>query len=92
MDTQHQPDFAELTMSVDGDGAHYDHRVDDDHWEQPGSLFRKMTKAQTLAERNLMEFPTWSTVTRATTPETSKCDPGNARAHSQNARRLGRSV
>jgi catalase len=41
-----QPDFAELPMPVDGDGAHYDHRVDDDHWEQPGNLFRKMTKAQ----------------------------------------------
>src|ERR1700732_5079168 len=35
-----QPDFAELPMPVDGDGAHYDHRVDDDHWEQPGNLFR----------------------------------------------------
>jgi hypothetical protein len=41
-----QPDFAELPMPVDGDGAHYDHRVDDDHWEQPGNLFRLMTSAQ----------------------------------------------
>jgi catalase len=41
-----QPDFAELPMPVDGDGAHYDHRVDDDHWEQPGNLFRLMTPAQ----------------------------------------------
>lgn len=41
-----QPDFTELPMPVDGDGAHYDHRVDDDHWEQPGDLFRKMTSAQ----------------------------------------------
>jgi catalase len=23
-----------------------DHRVEDDHWEQPGNLFRKMTAAQ----------------------------------------------
>ena len=30
-----QPDFAEPPMSVDGDGAHWDHRVDDDHREQP---------------------------------------------------------
>jgi catalase len=36
-------------MPVDGDGAHYDHRVDDDHWEQPGNLFRKMTPAQQTA-------------------------------------------
>jgi catalase len=33
-------------FEVDGEGAHDDHRVDDDHWEQPGNLFRKMTKAQ----------------------------------------------
>jgi catalase len=41
-----QPDFAEPPMPVDGDGAHYDHRLADDHWEQPGNLFRKMTAAQ----------------------------------------------
>ena len=29
--------------------AHWDHRVDDDHWEQPGNLFRKMTPAQRQA-------------------------------------------
>src|SRR5271165_6497557 len=44
-----QPDFAEPPMPVDGDGAHWDHRVDDDHWEQPGNLFRKMTPAQQKA-------------------------------------------
>jgi catalase len=33
-------------MPIDGDAAHWDHRVDDDHWEQPGNLFRKMTLAQ----------------------------------------------
>jgi catalase len=33
-------------MPVNGDGAHWDHRVDDDHWEQPGNLFRMMTPAQ----------------------------------------------
>jgi catalase len=41
-----QPDFDEPPMPVDGDGAHWDHRVDDDHWEQPGNLFRNMTPAQ----------------------------------------------
>jgi catalase len=43
-----QPDFDEPTMPIHGEAAHYDHRVDDDHWEQPGNLFRKMTKAQQL--------------------------------------------
>ena len=41
-----QPDFAEPPMQIEGDAAHWDHRVDDDHWEQPGNLFRKMTSAQ----------------------------------------------
>jgi catalase len=33
-------------MLIDGEGAHSDHRVGDDHWEQAGNLFRKMTLAQ----------------------------------------------
>jgi catalase len=41
-----QPDFAEPPMVLGGDAAHFDHRVDDDHWEQPGKLFRMMTSAQ----------------------------------------------
>jgi len=41
-----QPDFAEPPLALEGDAAHWDHRVDDDHWEQPGNLFRKMTPAQ----------------------------------------------
>jgi catalase len=41
-----QPDFVEPSLPVEGDAAHWDHRVDDDHWEQPGNLFRSMTAAQ----------------------------------------------
>jgi len=41
-----QPDFAEPPLPIEGEAAHYDHRVDDDHWEQPGDLFRLMTPAQ----------------------------------------------
>src|SRR5260370_26571738 len=41
-----QPDFAEPPLTLEGDAAHWDHRVDDDHWEQPGNLFRRMTPAQ----------------------------------------------
>jgi catalase len=44
-----QPDFAEPSLPIEGEAAHYDHRVDDDHWEQPGNLFRNMTKAQQQA-------------------------------------------
>ncbi|WP_010188568.1 catalase [Sphingomonas sp. PAMC 26605] len=41
-----QPSFAEPSIPIEGDGAHWDHRVDDDHWEQPGNLFRMMTPGQ----------------------------------------------
>jgi len=44
-----QPDFAEPPMPIEGDAAHWDHRVDDDHWEQPGNLFRMMTSGQQQA-------------------------------------------
>ena len=36
-------------MPVDGKGAHWDHRVDEDHSEQPGNLFRLMTTVQQQA-------------------------------------------
>ena len=41
-----QPEYAELPLALEGDAAHYDHRLEDDHWEQPGNLFRKMTHEQ----------------------------------------------
>jgi hypothetical protein len=33
-------------LPIEGEAAHWDHRVDDDHWEQPGNLFRMMTADQ----------------------------------------------
>ena len=44
-----QPDFAEPPLPIEGEAAHYDHYADDDHWEQPGNLFRLMTPAQQQA-------------------------------------------
>jgi catalase len=41
-----QPEFAEPPLPIEGEAAHYDHYADDDHWEQPGNLFRLMTPAQ----------------------------------------------
>jgi catalase len=42
-----QPEYAEPPFALDGDAAdHYDHRLEPDHWEQPGNLFRKMTAEQ----------------------------------------------
>ncbi|MCB4859846.1 MULTISPECIES: catalase [unclassified Sphingobium] len=41
-----QPHLAEPTMRIEGDAAHWDHRDDEDHWEQPGNLFRKMNATE----------------------------------------------
>jgi catalase len=41
-----QPEYADLPLALEGDANHYDHRLEDDHWEQPGSLFRKMSREQ----------------------------------------------
>jgi catalase len=40
------PELAEPPLKLEGAAAHYDHRVDEDHFEQPGNLFRSMTPAQ----------------------------------------------
>ncbi|MFC5698021.1 catalase [Pseudomonas sp. GCM10022186] len=39
-------ELAEPPLPLEGDAAYWDHRVDDDHYEQPGKLFRLMTPAQ----------------------------------------------
>jgi catalase len=41
-----QPDFAEPPLPIDGPADRFDHYADDDHYEQPGNLFRLMTPAQ----------------------------------------------
>jgi catalase len=41
-----QPEYSELPLALEGDAEHYDHRLEDDHWEQPGNLFRQMTHEQ----------------------------------------------
>src|SRR5271168_4781810 len=41
-----QPQYAESSLPLEGDARHYDHRLEDDHWEQPGNLFRKMSPQQ----------------------------------------------
>lgn len=38
--------LAEPPLPLEGDAANWDHRVDVDHFEQPGDLFRLMTPAQ----------------------------------------------
>ncbi|MGB0893225.1 MAG: catalase [Parashewanella sp.] len=40
-----QPEFAEPTLALDGDAGHWQH-IDDDHFTQPGNLFRLMSKEE----------------------------------------------
>jgi catalase len=43
---KNQPEFDEPALPIEGAAAHWDHRVDEDYWEQPGILFRKMNRQQ----------------------------------------------
>jgi catalase len=41
-----QPDFKEPPLALEGAADHWNHRVDDDYYTQPGNLFRLMSDAQ----------------------------------------------
>jgi catalase len=43
------PESGVPPLPIDGEAMHWDHRVEDDHWEQPGNLFRLMTPDQRQA-------------------------------------------
>jgi catalase len=43
---QEQPDFSEPPLAIEGMANHWNHRVDEDYYSQPGNLFRLMTPAQ----------------------------------------------
>jgi catalase len=43
------PGAGDPPLPIEGEAAHWDHRVDEDHWEQPGNLFRLMTVQQRQA-------------------------------------------
>ncbi len=49
---QEQPDFSEPPLALEGAADHWNHRVDEDYYSQPGNLFRLMTpeKQQLLFE------------------------------------------
>jgi catalase len=44
-----QPDYREPPLSLEGAADHWNHRVDEDYYSQPGALFRLMTPAQQQA-------------------------------------------
>jgi len=41
-----RPDLSEPPLAIEGDAGHWDHRVDDDYFSQPGALFRLMSPEQ----------------------------------------------
>jgi catalase len=43
---QEQPGFAEPPLGLEGAADHWNHRVDDDYYSQPGKLFRLMSAEQ----------------------------------------------
>ncbi|MGC2166483.1 MAG: catalase [Gallionella sp.] len=43
---QEQPDYREPPLSIEGSADHWNHRVDEDYYSQPGALFRLMTPVQ----------------------------------------------
>jgi catalase len=46
---QQQPEFAEPPLSLEGAADHWNHRVDEDYYSQPGFLFRLMKPEQQKA-------------------------------------------
>lgn len=46
---QEQPDFREPPLVLEGTADHWNQRVDEDYYSQPGDLFRLMTPAQQQA-------------------------------------------
>ncbi|MEX3932293.1 catalase [Paraburkholderia phymatum] len=44
-----QPDFSEPPLSIEGAADHWNHRVDEDYYSQPGALFRLMSAEQKQA-------------------------------------------
>jgi catalase len=46
---QEQPDYREPPLTLEGAADHWNHRVDDDYYSQPGALFRKMSDSQKQA-------------------------------------------
>ena len=59
-----QTDLAEPSVEIHGAAAHWDHRLDDDHYEQPGNLFRMMDAGQQAA----LFANTARAISRATNP------------------------
>ncbi|MGL5006609.1 MAG: catalase [Plesiomonas sp.] len=45
---EEQPDFAEPPLAINGDAAHYDRNIGNDHFAQAGDLFRLMSQDEQI--------------------------------------------
>jgi catalase len=74
-----QPDFKEPPLSLEGTADHWNHRVDEDYYSQPGALFRLMSPAQqqVLFENTARELSHVSEpIRRLHIEHCTKADPG----------------
>lgn len=58
------PELHEMPLPIEGDARHWDHYVDEDHFEQPGNLFRLLGPAEQQrlianTVRSMGDAPTW---------------------------------
>jgi catalase len=90
-----QPLLNEPPMPIDGAAAHWDHRVDDDHYQQPGDLFRKMNTAQrqSLFDNTARQVGAAAKhIQERHIANCTKADPGYGAGVAQAIARLGQKV
>jgi catalase len=88
-----RPDLNEPPLALDGAAAHWDHRVDDDHFQQPGDLFRLMEpgRRQALFENTARSLGGASVeIQRRHIAHCTRADPDYGAGVSKALSRLGR--
>jgi catalase len=90
---QEQPDFREPPLAIEGAADHWNHRIDDDYYSQPGALFRSMTPAQqqTLFDNTARAMRGTSEAVQAThIANCMKADPAYGAGVAEALKRLAR--
>jgi catalase len=88
-----QPDFREPPLAIEGAADHWNHRIDDDYYSQPGALFRSMTSAQqqTLFDNTARAMRGTSEAVQAThIANCMKADPAYGAGVAEALKRLAR--
>lgn len=87
-----QPDLNEPPLEITGAADHWDHRVDEDHYFQPGNLFRMMSpqQKQSLFDNTARAMgDARAVVKQRHIDNCSKADPEYGRGVEEALRRLG---